>query len=353
MMCIFSQRRWTFYFTVCVFLMSCNQSATAAKLLLWPFPYYSHIEDMMHVARGLMTKGHSIHLILPPSLPKIDKYRNEPGLTLIEYKVKDRDWYGFMSESEENAETMLDEVLKMTVIQDFRINVEGFCEFCTNPLSDPELYSKVKEEGYDLAIIDAFPLSRCHYILMYSLNIPYISLVTQYEPWLSRTPALPSFVPFQLHSPPSTPDMSLFERLQNLWSQIDWHYNTQIPCMDSSMVSRFSPGKPEVSLDYLASKSLLWLRNSDFVLDYPRPVMPNEVNIGGVSTQPAKKLPKDFQEFMDSAKEGVILASFGSFSLFPGKVLEVFHEAFEKLPYKVSLNLATKKDHCHPLWFFG
>lgn len=306
-----------------------------AKLLLYPFPYYSHVEEMMMIGRGLMSRGHTIHLILPPSLPKVDKFRAEAGVEVLEYHVREPDWYQIMDKSSDNVETMLDEVLQMTPIQDFRENIEGFGEFCYNALSDQKLLDRVKREKYDLAIIDAFPLSRCHYIIPYKFNIPYISHVTQYEPWLSRTPALPSFVPFQLRSPPLSPKMSFLERFINLAVQIDWYVNTGIPFMANSMIARYAPEKPLVSLDSLASKSLLWLRNCDFVLDYPRPFMPNEVNVGGLSTKPAEKLPRDLQEFMDSGTEGVILASFGSVSLFPTNVLDIFQKAYEKLPYKV------------------
>lgn len=43
-----------------------------------------------------------------------------------------------------------------------------------------------------------------------------------------------------------------------------------------------------------------------------RPFLPNMIGINGIHIQPAKPLPKDIREFLDSATDGVILFSMGS-----------------------------------------
>ncbi|EPY76275.1 hypothetical protein CB1_001451034 [Camelus ferus] len=42
----------------------------------------------------------------------------------------------------------------------------------------------------------------------------------------------------------------------------------------------------------LFSQTSIWLLRADFVLDYPKPVMPNVVFIGGINCQERKPLPK-------------------------------------------------------------
>ena len=195
----------------------------------------------------------------------------------------------------------------------------------------------LKRNSYDLAFIDGFPRTRCYYILMYKLGIPYISLMTQYEPWLLRVPALPSFVPIMYTVPLFTPEMTFLERLYNLYTLIDWAAFPGTPYLEDSLVSRYAPEMPPVTLNWLAGRSQLWLMNTDIAIDFPRPTMPNEVNIGGLSTRPGKPLTKDLQQFVDAAEHGVILASFGSLSLIPKKDLQILIDAFKAIKQHVSI----------------
>lgn len=41
-----------------------------------------------------------------------------------------------------------------------RINVDGFQGFCTNPLSDNALFTKLRGIQFDLAVVDSFVGSR-------------------------------------------------------------------------------------------------------------------------------------------------------------------------------------------------
>jgi glucuronosyltransferase len=67
------------------------------------------------------------------------------------------------------------------------------------------------------------------------------------------------------------------------------------------------------SLDELMSRSKLFLFNKDFVLDYPKPSMPNMIDVGGLTAKPSNgQLPRDMEDFIQGAKKGIILVSFGS-----------------------------------------
>lgn len=60
------------------------------------------------------------------------------------------------------------------------------------------------------------------------------------------------------------------------------------------------------------SMSVLFM-NSQVSTSSPRPFMPNMIGINGIHVHPVKPLPKDIQKFLDTAKDGVILFSMGSF----------------------------------------
>nr|KAG5686782.1 hypothetical protein BaRGS_010002 [Batillaria attramentaria]KAG5698221.1 hypothetical protein BaRGS_024028 [Batillaria attramentaria] len=69
---------------------------------------------------------------------------------------------------------------------------------------------------------------------------------------------------------------------------------------------------PYISLDTLIARAEIWLLQIDHILDYPNPTLPNVKLIGGIAASPAKPLPSRFQSFMDRAKDGVLIVSFGS-----------------------------------------
>jgi len=66
--------------------------------------------------------------------------------------------------------------------------------------------------------------------------------------------------------------------------------------------------------------------------------MPNTVEIAGIHVKPVKPLPADIQEFLDSATDGVILFSMGSFiqsKQWPVEMREALVKSFGKLKQKV------------------
>ena len=104
---------------------------------------------------------------------------------------------------------------------------------------------------------------------------PYNNGVTQVtDPWLLRVPALPSFVPFPLAADAYTERMAFSERLWNALTLLDWTVWPRLEHVDDSFVERYVPGQ---TYGRLAARSLVWLVNTDTVVDYPRPTMPNEV----------------------------------------------------------------------------
>ena len=56
------------------------------------------------------------------------------------------------------------------------------------------------------------------------------------------------------------------------------------------------------------------------------------IEVGGLTTQPAKKLPEDIQSFLDGAEDGVIVVSFGTMlSKLTDILLRKFVEAFNRI----------------------
>ena len=205
-----------------------------------------------------------------------------------------------------------------------------------NQLADEKHYQLLKSLKFDLAIVDIFQMSRGLLVLPYSLGIPYIGVVTMQEPWLTRNPSLPSFVPTNVIPGEYTPKMDFWQRLHNLWASIDWVAFPQVTYLEDEYVQKYIRDQPMTTMNGLVANCMLVLLDVDPLLDYPKPQMPHEIFIGGLSTKPAKSLPKELEDFMNSAPEGVIVMSFGSigFEIDPQTLME-FLKAFGKIKQRI------------------
>ena len=97
---------------------------------------------------------------------------------------------------------------------------------CDGILGDEGLFLRLKNMDFDYAIIDGIPYNQCLFVLLYRLDLPYITFAVASSPCQTTNPVLPSFMPFKLSSP-RTPKMTFWERLVNTFDMIDWCYNAR------------------------------------------------------------------------------------------------------------------------------
>ncbi|KAJ6644050.1 UDP-glucosyltransferase 2, partial [Pseudolycoriella hygida] len=108
--------------------------------------------------------------------------------------------------------------------------------------------------------------------------------------------------------------MTFFERVGNLLMHLG----------ESALISWFYMGRqeklyndifpdPKPTLDVLHKNVSLILVNNHFTLNYPRPYVPNMIEVGGLHiNRTPRKLPLDLQEILDKAEHGAIYFSLGS-----------------------------------------
>lgn len=87
----------------------------------------------------------------------------------------------------------------------------------------------------------------------------------------------------------------------------------------------------------LYSQASVWLLRTDFVLDYPKPVMPNMIFIGGINCHEGKPLPKEFEAYVNASGEhGIVVFSLGSMvSEIPEQKAMEIADALGKIPQTV------------------
>ena len=177
--------------------------------------------------------------------------------------------------------------------------------------TDHVFLKTLREHKFNLAIVGGLP-PHCT-LLAYKLNIPYIQYSFIFDTSMSRTPSPASFVP--LLTLGYTEKMTFLQRTKNALAYLTMGLSLlpALPHLSDDIVRKYAPEKPYMSLHTLMSKSLLFFKDSDVVLDYPVPRMPNVVDTGGLTTCPAKPLPRDLDIFVTNTKHGFILISFGTF----------------------------------------
>ncbi|XP_052591908.1 UDP-glucuronosyltransferase 2B7-like isoform X2 [Peromyscus californicus insignis] len=103
-------------------------------------------------------------------------------------------------------------------------------------------------------------------------------------------------------------------------------------------------GRP-TTLAEMMKKTEMWLIRSYWDLEFPRPVLPNVVFIGGHHCKPAKPLPKEIEDFVQSSGEhGIVVFSLGSMvsNMTEEKAMAIA-SALAQIPQKVLWRFEGKK----------
>ena len=312
--------------------------SSGSRILLTPHLFGSHVSQMSIIGEALANNGHEVYIMLPSATKGLDSFKQR-NLTVVGYVRQHNTMI-----DENTKQSMFEEFTSMTYASTIRRHQDTFMPLCTDVLSDEQLFLRLKQLQLDFAIVDAFALSRCYFVLIYRLGIPYGSMVTYYEPWLLRNPSLPSATPFSLGAAYSD-HMPLMERISNTWRLMEWTLSPGLGQLDDGLVTQYAKDKPPVSLNYLASRSLIWLVNTDICIDYPRPLMPNEINIGGLTTRPARPLHEELEHFLSTSTKDAVVVTFGDQVVIPARIYAVILEAFTKIK---DLNFIWRYLHTFP-----
>ncbi|CAG7719991.1 unnamed protein product [Allacma fusca] len=212
-------------------------------------------------------------------------------------------------------------------------------EACQRAYREEEFLSLYKEK-FDLVFLNAF-MNDPFYGFIYKTGAPYILLTPQAAP-TSLTEfvgnVMPSsFVPSAML--PFRDEMSFKERAINfLFNLLLDLYVGATMNHKIEAVYRKELGEDLPSLDVFRRNASMIFTNSHFTQTFPRPLLPDVVEIGGMHCKPAKALPKDLQEFADGAKDGLILFSLGSIvqgNQMPDSTRKVFMNVFSRLKQRV------------------
>ncbi|XP_056346815.1 UDP-glucuronosyltransferase 2A2-like isoform X1 [Oenanthe melanoleuca] len=216
---------------------------------------------------------------------------------------------------------------------------------CDAVLTNKDLIARLQGSGFDLLLSD--PVTPCGELLALKLGIPFVyslrfSPAFTLERHCGKIPTPPSYTPAALSE--LTDHMSFGERVKNFvsyhlqdyvfqsyWGHWDIYYSKVL-------------GRPTTLCETMG-KAEIWLIRTYWDFEFPRPFLPNFEFVGGLHCQPAKPLPKEMEEFVQSSGEhGVIVFTLGSmvYNLSDEKST-VIAKALSQLPQKVLWRYKGKK----------
>ena len=148
-------------------------------------------------------------------------------------------------------------------------------------MDNAHFMQKIKESNFDLVVLDGFMLGLARFVLPYKLSLPYALVTSYYFPWFMKIPALPSFAPIMKVT--YTEKMTFSERLHN--TMLFFEESLFSPQAADSTWERYLPNETPPTTFDLINKAELILYNNDILMGYPVPVMPNTIQVGGLTVQ--------------------------------------------------------------------
>ncbi|NWV97668.1 UD11 glucuronosyltransferase, partial [Machaerirhynchus nigripectus] len=264
-----------------VLLLSLLGLAAAGRLLVVPVDG-SHWLSMREVVDVLGQKGHEVVVVAPevnlhikPSKNFVMKMYSVP-YTQEEMEKEFQAFFHFSFVEGSFLERFVNAYQGMKRIRNLEVSS---CELL---LQNNELIKYLEESKFDAILTD--PFIPCGAILAEHLSLPAMYFLRGVPCGLdfeaTQCPKPPSYVPRGLTQ--LTDRMTFLQRVKNLLYDIpnfffcDFFFEPY-----SKLASEFL--QREVTVLDLLHKGSVWLLRLEFVLDYPRPLMPNIIPIGGVN----------------------------------------------------------------------
>uniref|UniRef100_UPI00398F5F54 UDP-glucuronosyltransferase 1A1-like n=1 Tax=Pristiophorus japonicus TaxID=55135 RepID=UPI00398F5F54 len=309
--------------------------AESGKLLVIPADG-SHWLSIRIVLEELHERGHNIVVVFPENSLIIKASRHYSSKTysipfnkdevdqifksLIELAFYDGTSYEKLSKTLEH-------------VSKFR---QFFLTTCESLLYNTELMKELAEEKFDALLTD--PFVPCGAIIAEYLSLPTVNLLRgipcSLDYLATQCPRPLSYVPRFFTG--NTDRMTFLQRTKNvlasLWEPLLCHF---IYSPFEELATKFL--QREVTLVQLLGRASIWLMRFDFIFEYPRPLMPNMVLVGGINCKEGKALSQDLEEFMNSSGEhGAVIFSLGSMvSDMPISTANRIAEALGQIPQKV------------------
>uniref|UniRef100_A0AAY3ZY82 UDP-glucuronosyltransferase n=1 Tax=Denticeps clupeoides TaxID=299321 RepID=A0AAY3ZY82_9TELE len=310
----------------------------------------SHWINMKVLLRELHSRGHHLTVVRQSDSWFIHEHSPHYSSVTVKLPEKDIGLEIFEDATKKIIESQRKGLLMGSIaqvremIRILKLAHSATCSMLSVMLENKVLMRELDDANFDLMLTD--PAMPAGVILAHYLHLPMVynaRWMSFGEVHFSIAPSPISYVP--VPGSGLTDQMNFLQRFKNLF-----HYFLNflqerwlvVPTYTDLLHKHFPPGADLLAMQQAAD---LWLIRVDFVLEFPRPGMPNLVYIGGFQCRPAEPLPSDLESFVQSSeKYGVVVISFGTLiSTLPEDMTEAIATALAHLPQKVVWRFQGKR----------
>ncbi|XP_012328835.1 UDP-glucuronosyltransferase 2B4 isoform X1 [Aotus nancymaae] len=342
--------KWTSVFLL--LQLSCYINfGNCGKVLVWPTEF-SLWMTMRTILDELVQRGHEVtvlassaSILFDPNSQSTLKLEVYPtSLTKTEYKdfilQQVNRWLDLPEDTFWSYYSQVQEI--MWTFSDIQR------KFCKDVVSNKKLMEKLQESKFDVVLADAvIPGGE---LLAELLNIPFVYSL-RFTPGYSIEKHSggflfpPSYAPVVMSE--LSDQMTFMERVTNMIYVLYFQFWFQI--FNMKKWDQFYSevlGRPTTLFETMG-KADIWLIRNSWDFQFPHPLLPNVDFVGGLHCKPAKPLPKEMEEFVQSSGEnGVVVFSLGSMiSNMTEERANVIASALAKIPQKVLWRFDGNKPH--------
>ncbi|XP_025743794.1 LOW QUALITY PROTEIN: UDP-glucuronosyltransferase 1A3-like [Callorhinus ursinus] len=261
--------------------------AEGGKVLVVPMDG-SHWLSMKEAVQELHARGHQMVVVSP----ELNMHIKEDFFTLTTYASPyTQDEFNHLLLGQTYLIFERTHFLKMFLkaMESLKSAALVFQRSCEELLHNKELIRHLNASSFEVVLTD--PVYPCGAVLAKYLSLPAVSFLSSIPCDLdvegAQCPNPSSYIPrlFTMNSD----HMTFLQRVKNMLYPLALKYICHISFTPyASLASELL--QREVSMVDVFSFASVWLFRGDFVLDYPRPIMPNMVFSGGINCGHRKPL---------------------------------------------------------------
>uniref|UniRef100_A0A8C5YRE8 UDP-glucuronosyltransferase n=1 Tax=Marmota marmota marmota TaxID=9994 RepID=A0A8C5YRE8_MARMA len=319
---------------LCVCLLLASSSAQAGKLLVVPMDG-SHWFTMRSVVEKLVHRGNEVVAVMPEVSWQLGQSLNFTVKTYsTSYTLEDLDrGFNFFVDTQWKTP---EQSMYSAAMGSSKAFFDITFSRCRSLFNDKKLVEYLKETSFDAVFLDPFDV--CGLVVAKYFSLPSVVFARvvfcNFLEDGAQCPSPLSYVPRVFLM--SSDALSFMERIRNHLNYLEEYlfcpYFFQTALEVASEILR-----TPVTIGDLFSQISIWLLRTDFVLEYPRPVMPNMIFVGGINCHQRKPLPKEFEAYVNASGEhGIVVFSLGSMvSEIPEKKAMEIADALGRIPQTV------------------
>ncbi|NWR36710.1 UD11 glucuronosyltransferase, partial [Tachuris rubrigastra] len=256
-------------------------TASAGKLLVIPMEG-SHWLSMKGVLAELSKRGHEIVVLAPDNKILINS-SDVYDLKTYPVPIKKEEMEALIRSFGQRCFSEEPFLIRLwNTLRDFRNSATLFESTCRSLLYNEEMMKYVQDSKFDAVFTD--PFNPCGQIVAVHFSIPSVFFMRgvpcNIDIQAAQSPDPPSYVPrmFSL----LTDHMTFSQRVKNFLIFLSESFSCSFAFSPFEELASEFLHRP-MTMTQLLSHGSVWLKRGDFIFDYPTPVMPNMVFIGGIN----------------------------------------------------------------------